>query len=226
MGFAPLVSIDAFSLASVFGLGEAPLLTPMWFVRDLAVFLLAVFLLMRFGKTGYGLVCLAGFAALYVKNIGSPHAWPGIYMFGNFCLGFILGAIPELPGKWMRLPRAIHYGLVGSFCILLVFASSSLGGLIYFPLTPLGVAAVSSAGVLLQGTRWGGAMARMAAATFFVFGFHIFVISFFQVLEMRSFDWPPALWWCLAPVIYILCVAVYGMLKRFCPRIGGLLNAR
>ena len=48
------------SLASVFGLGTCPMLTPMWFLRDLMMFTLAAFLLSRFRPALYafGLFCL------------------------------------------------------------------------------------------------------------------------------------------------------------------------
>ncbi len=74
------MSLSPGSLASVFGAGTCPLLTPMWFLRDLMIFTLAAFLLHRWRPALYAL----GLFCLFLHRWDDTLAWPSPYMFGDF----------------------------------------------------------------------------------------------------------------------------------------------
>ena len=99
------------SLASVFGLGTCPMLTPMWFLRDLMMFTLAAFLLSRFRPALYafGLFCL------FLHRWDDSLAWPSPYMFGDFALGVMLAsAAPGCLNRWGNMPLAVHGSILFS----------------------------------------------------------------------------------------------------------------
>lgn len=130
------------SLASVFGLGTCPMLTPMWFLRDLMMFTLAAFLLSRFRPALYafGLFCL------FLHRWDDSLAWPSPYMFGDFALGVMLAsAAPGCLNRWGNMPLAVHgsillasVGLVWVSCTdSFLIADGSFSGLIVLALPQL-----------------------------------------------------------------------------------------
>ena len=107
------------SLASVFGLGTCPMLTPMWFLRDLMMFTLAAFLLSRFRPALYafGLFCL------FLHRWETP--WPSP-LFGDFALARVMlaSAAPGCLNRWGNMPpcRAWFHSFS---LVVLVWASST-----------------------------------------------------------------------------------------------------
>lgn len=217
----------ATTLLQWFGIGSAPILMPMWFVRDLLVFNILAVVLMRFGRVGKSILCLSGLICLFLLNISNGHEWPSLYMFGNFCMGMLLAIIPGLLKKWEGLPKGIHISIVVAYVVLLVLAVSRWSGLIYNPLTPLGIAAICSLAVVIERSQVGKQLAGLGQATFFVFCFHIFVISFLISMEENFFpDWPAPIWWLMTPLIYTISVLCYVAIKRYVPWLSKYVNAR
>ena len=183
------------SLASVFGLGTCPMLTPMWFLRDLMMFL---------------------------HRWDDSLAWPSPYMFGDFALGVMLAsAAPGCLNRWGNMPLAVHgsillasVGLVWVSCTdSFLIADDSFPGLI--------VLAFLSFGIIVKAVSpgWSEKLARWASGSFFVYCSHIFVlIALMGVESCFPSPWPAWAWWCLVPAVYMMARSVYVFLKRYFPR--------
>lgn len=208
------------------GIGSSPALIPLWFIRDLIVFNFLVFLLMRFGRVGKILLCAVGFMCLFLLSPFPGNNWPNFHMFGNFCLGVLFSFIPNLPQKWKDLPIGFHASIVAAFLFLSAMLCTSLKSVVYEPITPLGVAAIMSAGIILERMALGKRLAGWGEATFFIFCFHTIVICILMGLEIVTFDWPPFLWWATVPVVYLTSLACYFGLKRCSPKLFGYLDVR
>lgn len=206
------------ALASVFGLGACPMLTPMWFLRDLMIFTLAAFLLSRVRWVLYSL----GLLCLFLNRWDDSLAWPSPYMFGDFVLGLLLASsVPDCLNRWEKLPLVVH-GSILLACAALVWASCTDT----FPVpaaafSGLAVLAFLSFGIVLKTVNSGAArrMAEWASGSFFVYCSHIFVLIALTGVEMCfPSPWPAWAWWCLAPVVYMLARGVYLFIKRYFPR--------
>lgn len=205
------------ALASVFGVGACPMLTPMWFLRDLMVFTLAAFLLSRVRWALYAL----GLFCLFLNRWDGSLAWPSPYMFGDFVLGFMLASsVPGCLNRWEKLPLAVH-GSILLACAGLVWAACADAFRIpVAAFSGLAVLAFLSFGIVLQAVSSGAArrMADWASGSFFVYCSHIFVLIALTGLEMCfPSPWPSWAWWCLVPVVYMLARGVYLLVKRFAP---------
>lgn len=132
------------TLASVFGLGICPMLTPMWFLRDLMIFTLAAFLLSRFRPALYafGLFCL------FLHRWDDSLAWPSPYMFGDFALGVMLAsAAPGCLNRWGKMPLAVHVSILLASAALVwagcadtfLIPDGSFSGLIVLSLLSFGI---------------------------------------------------------------------------------------
>lgn len=221
--FPPQGGIAA-TLSSWLGIGSEPLLMPMWFVRDLTIFTLLAGLLSRTGPLRVPLLAFAGLTALFLLNTPGGHQWPSPYMFGNFCFGLLLGSIPDLLRKWAAVPKPAHFAVILSFAVLV--ALSLLGNAVYEPLTALGVAALSSAAVLLEATRLGRWMAGQGKATFFIYCSHVPVICILMNLESHTVPWSPWVWWCLVPVIFLACLGLRRLMEQFVPAVLRLADSK
>lgn len=204
--------------ASVFGLGACPMLTPMWFLRDLMVFTLAAFLLSRCRPVLYAL----GLFCLFLHRWDDTLAWPSPYMFGDFVLGVMLASsAPGCLDRWGKLPLAVHASIILA-CAALVWASCANTFLVPDgAFSGLAVLAFLSFGVVAKAVSpgWEERLARWSSGSFFVYCSHIFVlIALTGVERCFSFPWPAWVWWCLAPVVYMLARGVYLFLKRYFPR--------
>lgn len=205
------------SLASVFGLGSCPMLTPMWFLRDLMAFTLAAFLLSRVRWVLYTL----GLFCLFLNRWDDTLAWPSLYMFGDFVLGVMLASsAPGCLDRWGKLPLAVHVSILLASAAL-VWAScadsflipdGAFSGLVVLAFLSFGVAAEAVS------PKWSERLARWSSGSFFVYCSHIFVLMALTGVE-RCFPtpWPSWVWWCLAPVVYMLARGVYLLIKRYYP---------
>lgn len=204
--------------ASVFGLGSCPMLTPMWFLRDLMVFTLAAFLLSKVRWVLYAL----GLFCLFLNRWDDSLAWPSPYMFGDFVLGLMLASsVPDFLGRWEKLPLAVHASILLA-CGALVWAScadtflipdAAFSGLTVLALLSFGIVAKALSPALAE------RLAAWSSGSFFVYCSHIFVLIALMGVE-RCFPspWPAWAWWCLVPVVYMLARGVYLLVKRYAPR--------
>ncbi len=198
------------SCTAMLGLAHEPLLVPMWFVRDLMVFFLVGWVLMRWPS-----LLPLGLAGLFFLPFGeSPEMWPKPHMLGNFCLGMMLARFPDLPERWKLFPVQFHVLLIAAWVGLLILRAC--GGLwksfIYAPLTPLGVVALLSLGIVMQSMPICRVVWKsFAQGTFFVFCVHIFFIGILQAKLSSESPW----WIAAAFAIYLASQAVYIGLKRF-----------
>lgn len=194
--------------AHVFGLGHEPLLVPLWFIRDLAVFMIVGSFLVRGPCWVLVAAALAGLCFLPVGAGGE--FWPKPHMFGNFCLGMLAASVPGLPGRWKALPIGFHFGLV-AFYFCLAGYSAYADGVVYGPLTVPGILALLSMGILLDRLPCRRMLQTCSRGTFFIFCFHTFVIVALKfVLPVGSF------WWLAAvPVIYGASLVVYLLVRRW-----------
>lgn len=206
------------SLASVFGLGTCPMLTPMWFLRDLMMFTLAAFLLSRFRPALYAFALFC----LFLHRWDDSLAWPSPYMFGDFALGVMLAsAAPGCLNRWGNMPLAVHGSILLASVVLVwvsctdsfLIADGSFSGLI--------VLAFLSFGIIVKAVSpgWSEKLARWASGSFFVYCSHIFVlIALMGVESCFPSPWPAWAWWCLVPAVYMMARSVYVFLKRCFPR--------
>lgn len=206
------------ALASVFGLGVCPLLTPMWFLRDLMVFTLAAFLLSKIRWVLYA----AGLFCLFLNRWDDSLAWPSPYMFGDFVLGIMLASsIPGCLDRWEKLPLAVH-GSILLACTALVWTSctdtflipdTAFSGLAVLAFLSFGMVARAISPALAE------RLALWSSGSFFVYCSHIFVlIALTGVEACFPSPWPAWAWWCLVPVVYMLARGVYLFIKRYFPR--------
>lgn len=210
--------LSAGSLPSVFGLGACPMLTPMWFLRDLMIFTLAAFLLFRFRPALYAL----GLFCLFLHRWDNSLAWPSPYMFGDFVLGAMLASsAPGCLDRWGKMPLAVHASVLSASAAL-IWAScadtfltpdGSFSGLTVLAFLSFGVVAKAVS------PAWAERLARWSSGSFFVYCSHVFVLMALTGAE-RCFPspWPAWTWWCLAPVVYMLARGVYLLVKRYFPR--------
>ncbi len=208
------------TVRSVFGLGMAPMLTPMWFLRDLMVFTALAFLLARCSKT---LFFTLGLFCLFLNNWDTGLAWPGPDSFGYYALGVMIGGWRAgFLESYGRLPLAVHGGIL---CAAATFVWARMNAGAYLNLSgafaPLMMAGLLSFGIVLKGA-WPAAAhkaVKLAEGSFFIYCSHIFVmciISGYVLYSERPLqNW---VWWCLVPVIYLVCRCVFQLLKRFAPR--------
>lgn len=212
------MSLSPGSLASVFGAGTCPLLTPMWFLRDLMIFTLAVFLLHRWRPALYAL----GLFCLFLHRWDDTLAWPSPYMFGDFVLGIMLASsAPGCLDRWGKMPLAVHSSIILASAAL-VWASCAdtflvpdvaFSGLIVLAFLSFGIVARAVSPALSE------RLARWSSGSFFVYCSHIFVlIALTGVETCFPSPWAPWVWWCLVPVVYMLARGVYLFLKRYFPR--------
>lgn len=206
------------ALSSIFGLGACPMLTPMWFLRDLMVFTLAAFLLSRVRWALYAL----GLFCLFLNRWDDSMAWPSPYMFGDFVLGIMLASsVPGCLNRWEKLPLAVH-GSILLACAALVWAACADTFLIPdASFSGLAVLAFLSFGMVMKAASSGAArrLAEWSSGSFFVYCSHIFVLIALAGVEMFfPSPWPSWVWWCLVPVVYMLARGLYLLVKRFVPQ--------
>ena len=206
------------SLASVFGLGACPMLTPMWFLRDLMIFTLAAFLLVKCRPALYTL----GLFCLFLNRWDDSLAWPSPYMFGDFVLGIMLAsAAPGCLNRWEKIPLAVHAAILLS-CTALIWAGCTDTFLLPDgSFSGLTVLAFLSSGIVLRAASPGMSrlLAGWASGSFFVYCSHIFVLSALTGVEACfPAPWPSWAWWCLVPVVYMLARGVYLLVRRHAPR--------
>ncbi len=191
----------------VFGVGNEPVLVPLWFIRDLMVFLLLGALLVRCPRW---VLIAAALAGLCFLPAGGGEAWAKPYMFGDFCLGMLAAGIPGLPGRWRALPLRFHVGLVAFYACVAGY-SAYVKGVVYGPLTVPGVLALLSMGILLDRLPCRALLQTCARGTFFIFCFHTFVI-----VQLKMFLPEGSQWWLAAvPVIYGVSLTVYVLISRW-----------
>lgn len=206
------------SLSAVFGLGACPMLTPMWFLRDLMMFTLAAFLLSRWRPVLYAL----GLFCLFLNRWDDTLAWPSPYMFGDFVLGIMLASsAPGSLDRWGKMPMAVHASILLA-CIALIWTSCTDTFLIPdTAFSGLTVLAFLSFGIVVKAITPGLAerLARWSSGSFFVYCSHIFVLIALMGVEMCfPSPWPAWVWWCLVPVVYMLARGIYLFIKRYFPR--------
>lgn len=206
------------ALASVFGLGACPMLTPMWFLRDLMVFTLIAFLLVKCRPVLYAL----GLFCLFLHRWDDSLAWPSPYMFGDFVLGLMLAAsVPGCLNRWEKLPLAVHAAILLAGTALIWASCTDSFILPDGAFSGLMVLAFLSVGIILQAAspRLAARMAGWASGSFFVYCSHIFVLMALGGAEAYfPFPWPSWIWWCLVPVVYMLARGIYLAIKRHAPR--------
>ncbi len=211
---------------SVLGVGGCPILTPMWFLRDLMLFTVAAFLLGRCRVLLYGV----GLFCLFLYRWDDSLAWPAPDAFGYFVLGVLLGcSMPCILERYGKMPLIAHAGILLAAATLIWAQGSDtclkLNG---------GFGAVVMAGLLSFGIVLRGAypvmaekLACMADAGFFVYCGHIFIVICLIGVEMCfSTPWPRPVWWAMVPVIYLLTMGVYKLVKRFIPRFLAICGGR
>lgn len=203
-------------VCEIFGLGTCPMLTPMWFVRDLILFTLIswLFIRCRMALCGLGLFCL--FLPRWMHSM----AWPAPYLFGDFVLGIMLAQVaPGFLKFWEHLPLSVH-GAVILAGAGLVCMGSAKAQLVPSSFSGLIVAGIFSLGVIAQrmSSVWAARLAEWAEGSFFVYCFHIFVlIALIGAETLFPEAWPVWVWWGLTPGIYALCRGMYLLLRQFCP---------
>lgn len=206
------------SLSSVFGLGACPMLTPMWFLRDLMIFTAAAFLLSRWRPVLYAL----GLVCLFLNRWDDTLAWPSPYMFGDFVLGIMLASsAPGCLHRWEKIPLAVHASILLA-CAALIWAAcadaplipdSAFSGLAVLAFLSFGIVAKAVSPALAE------RLARWSSGSFFVYCSHIFVlIALTGVEACFPTPWVPWVWWCLVPVVYMLARGIYLFVKRYFPR--------
>lgn len=206
------------TFASVFGLGVCPMLTPLWFLRDLMIFTLLAWVLFRFRIVLYAL----GLFCLFLHRWDDSLAWPGPYMFGDFVLGIMLAAsAPGCLNRWEKLPLSVH-GAVLLSAVALVVVNCTESFLIPDPaFSGLIILAFFSVGIVVGAISpaWAGRLSRWASGSFFVYCSHIFVLIVLRGVECCFPSlWPAWVWWCLVPVVYGLARGVYLLIGRYFPR--------
>lgn len=203
-------------LSRTLGVGACPLLTPMWFIRDLLLFTMVALLL----KKCRLLLYFVGLFCLYLCRADNSMLLPAPYMFGNFVLGILLAQVaPKFLQCWNCLPSALHgavvasaVALMGVSCTETVLRLSSFSGLI--------VASLFSAGVLLERMNVvvSECVAKWAEGSFFAYCFHVFVLMALMGAEgMTATAWSAEVWWCLVPVVYAVSYGIYRLFCRYCP---------
>ncbi len=166
-------------IEALLGIGRAPVVYPLWFVRDL---MLAVLLapvgaaLFRLGPVP----TVIGLGALLVPWIG--HAWPWSIPSGAALLFFFLGGAVGARGgslfAWSRqvVPHATRWlGLL--YLPWILVESAGLAGPWYPTMHQLGillgVAFVLGLAVWVESQpRWGGRLIALSGASFFLFVVH------------------------------------------------------
>lgn len=205
------------ALLTTFGLGMCPMLTPMWFLRDLMAFTLLAFLLGKCRPLLYtlGLVCL------FLNRWDDSLAWPSVYMFGDFVMGIMLAcAVPGCLGRWEKLPVAVHAAILLSFTALVWLSCTDTFLLPDGAFSGLGVTAFLSSGLVIRACcpRLFARLDAWSSGSFFVYCAHIFMLIALMGVEMCfPSAWPAWVWWCMVPVVYMLTRGVYLIVKRFCP---------
>lgn len=202
-----------------FGLGYAPALIPLWFLRDLMLFVVVAALLLPKFKIGFAILTITCFL---LGSAPDAEAWPKPYMFGNFGLGIMLAWLPSTVEKWGSLPRRLHVGiaiLFACFCTLHSTMAETAGKIVYEPITPLGVLALLSAGAIWASSRTGKWLPSLGKSVFFIYCFHTVLIVMLMAFALETGDFPSWLWWSLAPVIAGISFGIYHLVARKFPRL-------
>lgn len=198
------------------GVGACPLLTPMWFIRDLLLFTMAALLL---GKCRLLLYAI-GLFFLCLCRADNLMIFPAPYMFGNFVLGILLAQVaPKCLQWWNCLPSVLHGAVVVS-AVALVGVSCTETMLRLSPFSGIIVASLFSAGVLLEriSVAVSECVAKWAEGSFFVYCFHVFVLMALMGVEgITATAWSAEVWWCLVPVVYAVSYGIYRLFCRYCP---------
>lgn len=202
----------------VFGVGYAPMLTPMWFLRDLMMFTLLSFLLQKWRIVLYVL----GVSCLFINRWDDTLAWPSPYMFGDYVVGIILGTyVPKLPEKFRNVPNRVHLALVISAVSLVLchcyFSFVSVRSCLW-----LIVLAIFSLPVLLEHFMPSVfcRCRQYAEASFFVYCTHIFIVICLMPLMCAVLYWWPSgekIWWLLVPLIYWAGYGLYRLVMKYAP---------
>ncbi len=217
--------MDDFWLCRVLGIGACPLLTPMWFIRDLLLFTLVAFLLKKYRFVLYA----AGIFCFFLCRSDHSMSFPSPYMFGNFVLGIVLAHVaPKCLSWWNRLPASFHGAVVVS-TIVLMWVSCGGAVLRISSFSAVCVAVLFSAGVLLERLNhsFSERVAKWAEGGFFVYCFHVFVLMALMGAEdLTDCMWRAEVWWCLVPVIYAVSLGIYRLFCRYCPIILFVMTGR
>lgn len=204
------------TLTSVFGLGVCPMLTPMWFLRDLMIFTLIVFCLRRARMVLYAL----GVICLFLNRWDDTLAWPSPYMFGDFVLGIMLASIPGSLRKWENISVSVHAAVLLAYASLIWLNCTDTFLLPDGAFAGLGILAFLSAGIVIRALspRAACLMERWSSGSFFVYCAHIFMLIVLMGVEKCfPFTWPDWLWWCMVPGVYLLTRGLYLLIKRYVP---------
>lgn len=203
-------------LCRILGVGACPLLTPMWFIRDLLLFTLVALLLNRCRLVLYA----TGIFFFYLCRADNSMSLPSPHMFGCFVFGVVLAQIaPKCLLWWNRLPTVLHGAIVVS-AISLVWVTCAPSCLRLSSFFPVSVAGMFSAGVLLERMNhaFSERVARWAEGSFFVYCFHVFVLMALMGAEdLTQTAWESEVWWGLVPIIYAISYGVYRLICRYCP---------
>jgi fucose 4-O-acetylase-like acetyltransferase len=199
------------ALRKVLGVGCTPFLTPMWFIRDLIVFLLIGACLQKLPRWVLPVVTVC---CVSLHAIGSGQAWPRPYMLGDFLLGMCLAPMGrEFADRWSRLPLSVHGGIVGAYAVMLI-VQALVHSWVYGPLVIPGIFALLSMGVLLDALPRKDLIRGWAQATFFIYCSHIFFFVFIRGIEQLTGDFPKALWYMIAVGIDLMAALIYAYGKK------------
>ncbi len=214
------------TLQSVLGAGTCPILTPMWFLRDLMIFTVAAFLLGRCRALLYGV----GLFCLFLYRWDDSLAWPAPDAFGYFVLGILLGSsLPGILERYGKMPLMAHAGILLAAASLVRAHGAETCLKLNGGFGPLVMAGLLSFGIVLKGAApvMAQRLARLASGSFFVYCGHIFIVICLLGVEMCfSAPWPRPVWWAMVPVIYLLTWGVYELLKRGAPRFLAIIGGR
>lgn len=204
-----------------FGLGYAPALIPLWFLRDLMLFVVVAAILLPRFKIAFALLTITCF---FLSSAPCAEAWPKPYMFGNFGLGVMLARMPISAERWGSLPVRFHMGIAGLFAVFCALLPTINEKVVYEPITPLGVFALLSAGVIWAASPAGKWLPLLGKSVFFIYCFHTVLIALLMGFSLKTGAWSPWIWWTLAPLIAAVSFGIYRLVWSRFPRLLGWIS--
>lgn len=215
-------------IQSYWSLNGGPILSPMWFIRDLIILtLLSPFIYWIIKRTNLIIVIIVA----VIFFIGIYYETPGIG--GRIWFPYMFGAFWSIQGKNFLNAFAKYRLLIFSSFILFVFVDTWLSSnghrftiinhlSIAFGMAsiPLVCAYFINKGVIQENTY-------IAKASFFVFGFHMFIINipnkfFPYLIPINTFT--AILLQILIPLIVcIFSLIIYSVLNRLFPKLSNIL---